>query len=68
MRELTNASELQKKNQKGRGHAGNKRRCDGNIKTDIKGNNIYGCGLDSSGSGYGPVAASFEHAVTFYVS
>jgi hypothetical protein len=31
-----------------------------NIKVDFK---VMGCGLDSSGSGYGPVVISCEHDI-----
>jgi hypothetical protein len=38
-----------------------RRRPQDNIKTDFKTNRVQRCGLDSSGSGYGPVAGSCEH-------
>jgi hypothetical protein len=31
-----------------------------NIKMDLNGNRVAGCGLDSLGSGYGPVVGSCE--------
>jgi len=36
-------------------------RWEDNIKMDLKGNSVGGCGLDSSGSGYGPVVGSCDH-------
>jgi len=32
-----------------------------NIKMDLKRERVWGCGLDSSGSGQGPVAGYCEH-------
>jgi hypothetical protein len=38
-----------------------RRRREDNIRINIKENSVRRCGLDSSGSGYGQVAASCEH-------
>jgi hypothetical protein len=38
-----------------------RRRCDGNIRMDLKRYRVGRCGLDASGSGYRPVAKSYEN-------
>jgi hypothetical protein len=38
-----------------------RRRWEDNIKMDLKGNRVWGCGLDSLGSGLGQVTGSCEH-------
>jgi len=44
-----------------RSHGSPKRVREDNIKMNFKRNRVWGCGLDSSGSRYGPTSGSCKH-------
>jgi hypothetical protein len=49
-------------NLKGRDHLEERQRWEDSIKMYLKNNEVRSSGLDSSGSGQGPVAGSCEHS------